>query len=111
MNRKTKFQLAAFLILLVASFSAAYINHRVTQERMEQESHEFESRQTLNIMSNDSPRHEQNQAESQLLFFEGFSDEDSDNIPDIYNDGLDDYLDDPEDEIRFPPEIYDFSDD
>ena len=28
------------------------------------------------------------------------------NKPDRYNDELDDYLDDPEDEIRFPPEVF-----
>lgn len=37
--------------------------------------------------------------------------ENKSNIPDQYNDRLDDYLDDPEDELEFPPEIYDFSDD
>lgn len=35
----------------------------------------------------------------------------SDNIYDEYQDRLDDYLDDPEDEIRFDPEVFDFQDD
>ena len=35
----------------------------------------------------------------------------SQNIYDEYQDRLDDYLDDPEDEIRFDPEIFDFQDD
>ena len=35
----------------------------------------------------------------------------SSNIYDEYQDRLDDYLDDPEDEIRFDPEIFDFQDD
>ena len=33
------------------------------------------------------------------------------NIADEYNDRLDDYLDDPEDELEFSPEVFDFSDD
>lgn len=33
------------------------------------------------------------------------------NLYDEYNDRLDEYLDDPEDEIRFDPEIFDFQDD
>ena len=33
------------------------------------------------------------------------------NAEDEYNDCLDDYLDDPEDELRFDPEIFDFQDD
>ena len=33
------------------------------------------------------------------------------NIYDEYNDRLDDYLDDPEDEITFDPEVFDFQDD
>lgn len=32
------------------------------------------------------------------------------NAEDEYNDRLDDYLDDPEDELRFDPEIFDFQD-
>ena len=33
------------------------------------------------------------------------------NIPDEYNDHLEEYLDDPEDEITYDPEIYDFQND
>lgn len=33
------------------------------------------------------------------------------NAEDEYNDRLDDYLDDPEDELRFDPETFDFQDD
>ena len=33
------------------------------------------------------------------------------NIYDEYQEGLDDYLDDPKDEIAFDPEVFDFQDD
>lgn len=33
------------------------------------------------------------------------------NIADEYNDRLDEYMDDPEDELRFDPEVFDFQDD
>lgn len=111
MTRKTKYQSVAFAVLLAAALSAAYVNHRVTQARIEQEHLEHISKMGTNKERTDVAQPESTQPNSKAVFFEGFSDEDCDNAPDIYNDRLDDYLDDPEDEIRFPPEIFDASDD
>lgn len=61
-------------------------------------------------MNTGTSRTAQFQHNSQAAFFEEFSDEDCNNVPNNYNGRLDDYFGDPEDDIRFPPEIFDTSD-
>lgn len=111
MTRKTKYQSVAFAVLFAAALSAAYVNHRVTQERIEREHLEHISKMNSNKERTDVAQPAQTRYKGANVSFPGFSDEEVDNDADIYNDRLDDYLDDPEDDMRFPPEIFDASDD
>lgn len=108
MRRLTKYW---FIVFLVVGFLTAYYNHVITQERIEREHLKHIAQQTTNIENTDTSETNPSLYSGNNFCFDGFSDEERNNDADIFNDCLDDYLDDPEDEIRFPPEIFDASDD